>query len=151
MYLHGCCVVVKNTNPTVKKYLNFYLSVFLFILLYFYFQCRVYVVLNALFKDGLTPEDLEQKMPFVAKCCDSSVRASDIILALENFCFENEHTPMTGYPYLLQRMYNAELLEAEDILEYYQSDKDDSVFEKCKTYAEPFLQWLAEADSSDEE
>lgn len=114
-------------------------------------KCRIYVVLSALFKDGLTPEDLEQKMPFVAKCCDSSVRAADIISALENFCFENEQTPMNGYPYLLQRMYNAELLEAEDILEYYQSDKCDAVFEKCKTYAEPFLQCLAEADSSDEE
>lgn len=114
-------------------------------------KCRMYVVFNALFKDGLTPEALEQKMPFVAKCCDSSVRASDIISALENFCFENESTAMTGYPYLLQRMYNAELLEAEDILDYYGNDKGDAVFEKCKTFAEPFLQWLAEADSSDEE
>ncbi|XP_026192593.1 eukaryotic translation initiation factor 5 [Cyclospora cayetanensis] len=114
-------------------------------------KCRMYVVFNALFKDGLTPEALEQKMPFVAKCCDSSVRASDLISALENFCFESEQTSMTGYPYLLQRMYNAELLEPEDILEYYAAEKPDAIFEKCKTYAEPFLKWLAEADSSEEE
>lgn len=114
-------------------------------------KCRMYVVFNALFKEGLTPEGLEQKMPFVSKCCDSSVHAPDLISALENFCFENEATVMAGYPYLLQRMYNAELLEAEDILEYYRNEKGDAVFQKCKTFAEPFLQWLEEADSSDEE
>ncbi|KAL8451806.1 hypothetical protein Emag_002601 [Eimeria magna] len=114
-------------------------------------KCRMYVVFNALFKDGLTPESLEQKMPFVAKCCDSSVRAGDLISAFENFCFENEATSMAGYPYLLQRMYNAELLEAEDILDYYNKDTQDAVSIKCKGYAEPFLKWLAEADSSDEE
>lgn len=114
-------------------------------------KCRMYVVFNALFKDGLTPEALEQKMAFVSKCCDSSVRSTDIMSALENFCFENENTSMAGYPYLLQRMYNAELLEAEDILNYYATEKGDAVFEKCKTFAEPFLKWLAEADSSDEE
>lgn len=114
-------------------------------------QCRLFVVLSALFKEGLTPEGLDQKMPFVVKCCDSSVRSSDIIYALENFCFESEETQMTGFPYLLQRMYNAELLEAEDILNYYNADTTDPVTLKCKTFAEPFLQWLAEADSSDEE
>ncbi|KAL8439527.1 hypothetical protein Efla_007559 [Eimeria flavescens] len=115
-------------------------------------KCRMYVVFNALFKDGVTPEGLEQKMPFVAKCCDSSVRPQDLLSAFENFCFENEATSLTGYPYLLQRMYNAELLEAEDILEYYGREAgQDAVYEKCKTYAEPFLKWLAEADSSDEE
>lgn len=117
----------------------------------FALQCRMYVVFNALFKDGMTPEALEQRMPFVAKCCDSSVHAPDIISALENFCFENEATSMAGYPYLLQRMYNAEILEPEDILEYYKSERGDAVFEKCRVFADPFLKWLAEADSSDEE
>ncbi|CDJ43296.1 eukaryotic translation initiation factor 5, putative [Eimeria tenella] len=114
-------------------------------------KCRMYVVLSALFKDGLSPELLEEKMAFVAKCCDSSVHASDLLSALENFCFENPHTAMAGYPYMLQRLYNAELLEPEDILAYYNSPRADAATQKCRTFAEPFLKWLAEADSSDEE
>ncbi|KYF40908.1 putative eukaryotic initiation factor-5, partial [Toxoplasma gondii TgCatPRC2] len=113
--------------------------------------CRIYVTLAAIFNDDMTPTSLEARMPYILKVLDTSVSASDVLDAFGFYCQEKGGTAMTSFPYCLQKLYNAEALEAEDILKYYAADKEDPVFSACKKQAEPFLQWLAEDDGSSEE
>ncbi|KEP64957.1 UNVERIFIED_CONTAM: eukaryotic initiation factor-5, putative [Hammondia hammondi] len=114
-------------------------------------KCRIYVTLAAIFNDDITPTALEERMPYILKVLDTSVSASDVLDAFGFYCQEKGGTAMTSFPYCLQKLYNAEALEAEDILKYYAADKEDPVFNACKKQAEPFLQWLAEDDGSSEE
>lgn len=131
----------------------------------------MYVVLSAFFKEELTPALLESRLPFLSKCCDGSVKAPDILRALERFCGEApSRTDSSTYPFLLQKLYSGEVLEAEDILQYYREwvpltksdgknkavlspddEEGKAYFLQFKEKAEPFLKWLAETESSEEE
>lgn len=107
----------------------------------------------AIFNDDMTPASLEERMGYITKVLDSSVSADDVLDALGYYCHE-KGLLSSCFPYFLQKLYNAEALEAEDILKYYAEDKPDPVYTQCQTQAQPFLKWLreaAEASSSDED
>ncbi|KAF8819388.1 putative eukaryotic initiation factor-5 [Cardiosporidium cionae] len=114
-------------------------------------KCRVYVTLRVLFDALLTPESMAEKMPFIKQIFDSSVAQFDFLHALQYYCHEKSTETLSKYPYVVQKLYNAEVLEAEDILDFYKQEDNDTIFVDCKRIIQPLLTWFEENDSENEE
>ncbi|SBT44775.1 eukaryotic translation initiation factor 5, putative [Plasmodium ovale wallikeri] len=135
-------------------------------------KCRIFICLCAIFHDKITKELLERNIKYVKKVNDTSVTVTDIFLALEYYVNKIAQNAVIIYPYILQVLYNNDVLESKDIIKRYdQSSTISSVhgynsnnenldekskyymecYNKCKTMAKHFVSWLKENDSDDDE
>ncbi|CAD2087832.1 eukaryotic translation initiation factor 5, putative [Plasmodium vinckei] len=142
-------------------------------------KCRMFICLCALFDDKISKELLEKNIKYLKKINDTSVTTMDIFLALEYYVNKIATTAITIYPYILQVLYNNDMLESKDIIKRYDEEDDANVisvsnnkkgsssnninnvdekqkeynecYEKCKCMAKHFVNWLKQNDSDEEE
>lgn len=113
-------------------------------------KCRVFVALRCLFNEGMTVADLEAKLPYICRVVDSSTSSFDVLNAFEHFCYVHTPQSLPVFPYFVQKLYGAEILDSEDILKHYEIETDVSSFNGCKKTIQPFLTWLRENESEEE-
>lgn len=127
---------------------------------------RFFVLLAVLFglKDPIDPKTFKLKIPYISKVVEGSLRSNAIISIFETYCVEKNPCTLVTYPYLIQQLYDADILSEKAILRYYQKDSPTSwisgcstqdTFEKAKKSCEPFINWLLdgsndESDMSDD-
>lgn len=78
----------------------------------------------------------------------------DILSALEDFVeSKTETVGFTNFPYFLQKLYSADILNETGILKHYNSKKVEGrqSYAKAKIAAKPFLDWLQQSDSDGDE
>ncbi|TRY50495.1 Translation initiation factor eIF-5 Tif5p/ZnR+W2 domain-containing protein [Cryptosporidium tyzzeri] len=121
---------------------------------------RFSVLLAVLFglKDPIDPKVFKLRIPYISKAVEGSLRSNAIISIFESYCVEKNPSTLSTYPYLIQQLYDADILSEKVILKYYQKDAPTSwvsgcstqdTFEKAKKSCEPFVDWLLEG-SNDE-
>lgn len=135
-------------------------------------KCRIYICLCSLFEDKISKELLEKRINYLKKVNDTSVTTDDIFMAFEHYI---NHVAISGslniYPYLLQILYNNDILESKDILRRYdrventlengknnkeggmneKEMKAEECYQKCKNIAKHFVHWLKDNESDTEE
>ncbi|KAI4835596.1 eukaryotic translation initiation factor 5 [Plasmodium brasilianum] len=134
-------------------------------------KCRIFICLCALFDDKITKDLLEQNIKYIKKVNDTSVTVIDIFHAMEYYINKIAHNAVVIYPYILQVLYNNDILESKDIIKRY--DEDDSAtlqersnsndilderikfyndcYNKCKSMAKHFVNWLKDNDSDEDD
>ncbi|EEA07064.1 eukaryotic translation initiation factor 5, putative [Cryptosporidium muris RN66] len=123
---------------------------------------RFYVALVAFFglNEVIDPKVFKLRTPFISRVVDGSLRSNAILSIFETYCVErNPHTLVT-YPYLLQQLYDSDILSERSILKYYQRDSPTSsgsycssfeTFEKAKLACKPFIEWLLDGSDDDDD
>jgi len=124
-------------------------------------KIRMFVALDGLFSStGITPTGIEKKLPFLLEIVDSSVTVADICSGLETYVVTKCPQNLREFPFMLQKLYQGDVLEDEKaLLSYYEADTSSQspveIFSKAKKFGEPFLRGLRnsqeEDDSSSEE
>jgi len=115
-------------------------------------KLRVYVVVSALFPDGVLNAD---GVRHHSKClreftCKAKMSFADWIWGFEAYLAMNP-TATKAWPLAVKALYDEELAEEEDILEYYKKTHDNPGFEASKKAIGPFLQWLETTGESDDD
>ncbi|CAA9990106.1 eukaryotic translation initiation factor 5, putative [Plasmodium knowlesi strain H] len=135
-------------------------------------KCRIFICLSALFDNQITKELLQKYIKYIKKVNDTSVTVMDIFLALEYYVNKVAVNALIIYPYILQVLYNNDILESKDIIKWYdvsssatalfeKSNNSESLdernkyylecYNKCKCMAKHFVSWLKENESDEDE
>lgn len=138
-------------------------------------KCRIFICLCVLFDDDITKENLEKNISYLKKVNDTSITVTDIFSALEFYINKVAQKSINIYPYILQILYNNDILESKDVIKRYDvesenmekeesnigKDKKNEVddakdatameyYEKCRNLAKHFVAWLKENDTDSE-
>lgn len=136
-------------------------------------KCRIFICFCVLFDDTITKEELEKNIMYLKKVNDTSVTVDDIFVALEFYINKVASKSINIYPYILQILYNNDILESKDVIKRYEISEEsaekgnvcnekkngavdstnaisEEYFEKCRNLAKHFVTWLKENDSDSE-
>ncbi|KAH7650386.1 translation initiation factor eIF Tif5p [Cryptosporidium bovis] len=114
---------------------------------------RLLVLLASFFglNDVIDPTSFKLRIPYISRVIEGSLRSTSIISVFETYCVEKNPSTLLTYPYLLQQLYDADILSEKSILRYYQKEaptpwnsgcSTQDTFEKAKKSCEPFINWL---------
>jgi len=125
----------------------------------------VYLALGALFDCGVKLEEDEvfggeysrvsvaefkDMLPYLTKLAyDCSKEA---ITALQLFMYNcvTEVSYRAHYPLLLKAFYDENIVDEDDVIDYYKQDHESEDFKKAKEALQPFLKWLEEVEANDD-
>ncbi|KAF7459064.1 putative eukaryotic translation initiation factor 5 [Cryptosporidium felis] len=125
-----------------------------------YMRFTVSLVVLFGLKDPVDPKVFKHWIPYISKVVEGSLKSNAIISIFETYCVERNPDTLITYPYLMQQLYDADILSEKAILKYYQKDTPaawgssctaQNTFEKAKKSCEPFIKWLLDGsnDGSD--
>ncbi|SJK85923.1 translation initiation factor eIF-5 [Babesia microti strain RI] len=142
-------------------------------------KCRVYVAFSVLLGNDLSATNFEKNIHSFIKVVNNSVTAEDVLEALDFYYFNKDIDLTRNFPYIVQQLYNADIVKSSDIMRHYKkplndhkpkdsikeskdynkdSAKDSSndlseeyarAHEKCKKAVAPFLSWLEQMSESE--
>eukprot|EP01068_Selenidium_serpulae_P005505 Selendium_serpulae@DN4054_c0_g1_i1.p1 len=122
---------------------------------------RMFVALNVLLADSNFDNDMvKQVIPYIERIKDASLPDLEFLCAVEHFFYRRKREGTMAddmlFPYFLNTMYQAELVDEDSILKFYDDDKStpaeshSASHEEAKKDAAPFLQHLKDAGSDDD-
>jgi len=96
---------------------------------------------------------VSDKAKFISKCIESAKMEAHEVLWAFGAYFVMNRSALKGYPWVLKAVSMADWAEEAEILKYYNEDDgaEDPGFTEAKQSATPFLNWLATAESEDDE
>merc|ERR1712048_961396 len=100
-------------------------------------------------------KSLTAKKDYVQQAISKSkegMHTGDVLWAFGAYLATNEDAGR-AFPMVLKVAYDEDWTDEKQMLVYYNDNKGkgDPGFEKAKSIAEPFLKWLAQGESSEEE
>jgi len=88
---------------------------------------------------------VSDKAKFISKCIESAKMEAHEVLWAFGAYFVMNRSALKGYPWVLKAVYMADWADNED------DGAEDPGFTEAKQSATPFLNWLATAESEDDE
>jgi len=116
-------------------------------------KSRMYVVLSALFPNGtLSATGVKHRSRFIKEfITNGRLPFAEWIWGLEAYLAANPRATKV-WAMTLKTLYDEDLVEEEQILEYYRGQHDSPGFDASKKAAAPFIKWLeTPEDGSDED
>merc|ERR1711950_96629 len=112
----------------------------------------MYIVVSALFPEGsLKADSIATKTKYFKEFIqNANMPFVDWIWGFEAYLAMNP-TATKAWPMAMKALYDEDLAEEEQILEYYKTDHDNPGFEASKKAVAPFLEWLKTAEESEDE
>ncbi|CAN1228366.1 Eukaryotic translation initiation factor 5 [Linum perenne] len=115
-------------------------------------RLRIQEQLSALFQGiekGLSKEVIKKKKYLVAAIANGGEAQLLLVRSIQGF-FEKS-TSVKELPLVLKALYDGDVLEEENILQWYQKLRASNKDTKIVKSAEPFIDWLQNAESESEE
>merc|ERR1712176_1648790 len=116
-------------------------------------KLRMYVVVAAFFPDGtLSAKGVANRCKFIEEfITNGRLPFAEWIWGFEAYLAANPGA-LKAWPMSLKALYDADLAEEDQILEYYKGQHDSPGFDASKKAVAPFIKWLETSeDSSDED
>jgi len=116
-------------------------------------KLRMYVVISALFPRGtLSAKGVKHRSKFIQEfITNGRLPFAEWIWGFEAYLAANPNATK-AWAMILKTLYDADLAEEEQILEYYKGQHDSPGFDASKKAAAPFVKWLETSeDDSDED
>eukprot|EP00914_Ancora_sagittata_P029262 GHVO01057852.1.p1 GENE.GHVO01057852.1~~GHVO01057852.1.p1 ORF type:complete len:356 (+),score=61.44 GHVO01057852.1:123-1070(+) len=111
--------------------------------------CILYAALCLKFEDEFDVCKLGDQIPNL-KPVVVDLKAAKILGAVESFVVIQHPDTVPRYPLVLKTLYEEDVLDEDDVLEYYETDtRKGRAYAPAKNAAAPFLKWLGEAESED--
>mmetsp|Transcript_104683 Transcript_104683/g.327582 ORF Transcript_104683/g.327582 Transcript_104683/m.327582 type:complete len:256 (-) Transcript_104683:267-1034(-) len=108
-------------------------------------KTRLYIALEALCGPEMDVQAVSDKAKVISKCIENAkMEAHDVLWAFGAY-FVMSKSALKGYPWVLKAVYMVDWADNED------DGAEDPGFTEAKQSATPFLNWLATAESEDDE
>merc|ERR1712187_376545 len=111
-------------------------------------RMRLYVALEAHCGKTMDAKALGEKQKYVEHLSsNANMSTADVLWAFDTYLKANPGVAK-AFPMVLKLLYDEDILEEKQLLEYYNEDvgEGEPGFEDAKAAAAPFLKWLQEAE-----
>merc|ERR1719238_136411 len=114
-------------------------------------KLRMYVALQSLFDADMNKEGAKSRIVHLKMLASTpQMDAGDILAAFELY-YVTSPKLIKQYPMVLKELYDADIVSEQQLLKHYDQDLSSEGFADAKTAAKPFLEWLRNADDSDDD